>query len=84
MPFRNQYLAELTTLAVRDAEERPLPSPAVCAWFGKACLSPSVSLRLAESRQWRWVGVGGMQHILAESGAQVLVLVLALAQIQVR
>jgi len=79
MPFRNQYLAELTTLAVRDAEERPHPSPAVCAWFGKGCLSPWVSLRLAETRHWRWVGVGGMQHILAEREAAVLVLVLVLA-----
>jgi len=78
MPFRNQYLAELTTLAVRDAEERPHPSPAVCAWFGKACLSPLVSLRLAETRHWRWVGVGEMQHMLAERGAAVLLLLPAL------
>jgi hypothetical protein len=31
LPFQNQYLAELLTPRVKDAEERQLLSPAVCA-----------------------------------------------------
>lgn len=81
MPSRNQYLAELTTPAVRDAEERRPPSPAACAWVvGKADQRPLVSLRFAASP--RWVVVGGKQHIRA--GARVLVLVPVLMQSQVQ
>jgi hypothetical protein len=71
MPSRNQYLAELTTPAERDAEERRLLSPAACAWVGKAGLQPWVSLLFAGSLHW--VVAGGKQHIHAGAGVQVQV-----------
>jgi hypothetical protein len=80
MPSRNQYLAELTTPAVRDAEERLLPSPAACAWVVKADQWPSVSLQFAASP--RWAVAGGKQHIRA--GARVLVPVPVQSQVQIR
>lgn len=71
MPSRNQYPAELTTPAVRDAEERQLLSPAACAWVGKADQGLWVSLRFAVSL--RWTVAGGKQHIRAETQVQVQV-----------
>jgi hypothetical protein len=83
MPFRNQYLAELTTPAVRSAEERQLLFPAACAWVGKeAGLQPSASLRF--SAPLRWVGVGGKPHIRAAKRVRARVPRQARAQVQVR
>jgi hypothetical protein len=84
MPSRNQYLAELTTPAVRDAEERRLLSPAACAWVGveKAGQRPWVSLRFAASP--RWAVAGGKQHIRAGTRVRVLVFVLVSVQSQVQ
>jgi len=70
MPFRNQYLVELLTPAVKDAEERQLLSPAVCAWVEEAVgLRPWVSLRSFASPCWD--GAGGKLHIRAERGPPV-------------
>jgi hypothetical protein len=81
MPSRNQYLVELMTPAVRDAEERRPPSPAACAWVGKAAQRPWVSLLFAASPRC-WVAAGGKQHTRA--GARVLVPVPVPSRVQVR
>lgn len=70
MPFRNQCLAELLTPTVKDAEERQLLSPAVCAWVeGAVGLRPWVCLRFFASPCWD--GAGGKLHIRAERGPPV-------------
>ena len=68
MPFRSRYLAEMPTPRAKDAEERQLPSPAVCAWVEKAGRRPWVSPLSVESP--RWDAVGGKPHIRAERGAR--------------
>ena len=80
IPSRNQYLAELTTPAVRGAEERLLLSPAACAWAEKADQRPWVSLRFSVSP--RWAVAEGKQHIRA--GVRVVVRAPVHSQVQAR
>jgi hypothetical protein len=68
MPFRNQYLAELTP-TVRDTEERRLLSPAACAWAGEAGLRPWES-QMMFAASLRWVVGGGKQDMRAARGAR--------------
>ena len=68
MPFQSRYLAEVPTPRVKDAEERQFPSPAVCAWVGKAGRRSWVSPLSVESP--RWDAAVGKPHIRAERGAR--------------
>jgi hypothetical protein len=67
MPFRSRYLAEMPTPRVKDAEERQLPSPAVCAWVGKVGRRPWVSPLSVECP--RWDAAVEKPHIRAERAA---------------